>query len=344
MNSVTTSQMQLEIAEIPDVVSRQISEGSRFYREEGIRLQVDAPRFLATCARGSSDHAATYFKYLVETRMGIPVASLGPSIASIYDTDLKLGNGVLVTVSQSGGSPDLVRLQQRAAAGGARTVALLNVTESPVGECAMNVLPMLAGPERAVAATKSFVASLVALASILAHWSGDKLLIEALSSLPERLASALKCDWSAAGVPLAAAYSLFTIARGPGLGVAGEAALKLKETCGLHAEAYSAAEVRHGPIVLANRRFVGLVFANGDESDASVREAANILTNAGANVFVAGTSTSGAQALKTVSAEHSLLNPICQIVSLYQLIERLSVALGKNPDAPPLLAKVTETI
>lgn len=343
MDSPST-QMLREIREIPAVAARQIAEGAALYREEGRRLRRDAPRLLATCARGTSDQAVTYFKYLVESRLGLPVASIGPSIGSIYDAELRLAGAAFLTVSQSGGSPDLVSLQARAAAGGARTVALLNVADSPIGAAASSVLPMLAGPERAVAATKSFVASLVALASVAAHWLDDRTLIEALPSLPESLAAALECDWSPAALPVAAAHSLFTIGRGPGLGVAGEAALKLKETCRLHAEAYSAAEVRHGPIALARDRFAALAFTNGDESDASVLDAVAKLSEAGAKVFVAGPAVAQAQPLPVVATRHSLFNPICRIASFYRFVESLSVSLGENPDAPALLRKVTETV
>lgn len=338
------TQMLREIMEIPAVVERQMKEGGPIYRAEGERLRREAPRFIVTCARGSSDQAVTFFKYLVECCIGIPVASMGPSIASVYGAPLRLDGGILLTVSQSGGSPDLVSLQARAAEGGARTMAILNVADSPVGKDADSLLPLLAGPEKAVAATKSFVASLVALASLAAHWSGKAELIEALESLPEATAKALDCDWADAALPVAAAHSLFTIGRGPGLGIAGEAALKLKETCRLHAEAYSAAEVRHGPIALARDRFAALAFANGDASDDSIRDAVQNLAGAGARVFIAGTKAEGAHPLPTVSTGHPLLNPISRIVSFYRLAERVSVALGEDPDAPALLRKVTRTV
>lgn len=338
-----TTQMLREIREIPQVASRQITEGAATYRDVGERLRRQQPRFVATCARGSSDQAVTYFKYLVETRLGLPVASVGPSVASVYGSSLRFNDGVLLTVSQSGGSPDLVSLQAKARTGGAQTVALLNVTDSPVGNGAETVLPMLAGPEKAVAATKSFVASLLALASVAAYWTGDEKLHSAIQQLPEAIERALSCDWSAAAMPFAAAHSLYIIGRGPSLSIAGEAALKFKETCRLHAEAYSAAEVRHGPIALARDRFATLVFANGDESDASTADAVKALSGAGATVFLSGASMPGAITLPTAKAGEPWLNPICAIVSFYCFAEALSVALGENPDAPRLLKKVTET-
>lgn len=338
------TRMLREVMEIPEVAERQVRDGAAC-RELGERLRREEPRFLVTCARGSSDQAVTYFKYLVEQRIGIPVASVGPSVASIFHSRLKFRDGVLLTVSQSGGSPDLATLQSQAKAGGAGTVALLNVTDSPVGRGADTVLPMLAGPEKAVAATKSFVASLVALATVAAHWSGDEALADALKALPADLARALECDWSEAAIPIAAAHSLYTIGRGAGLGIAGEAALKLKETCRLHAEAFSAAEVRHGPIALARDRFSALAFANGDESDASVAAAATALAGAGARVFVAGkVEAAGTRPLPVAAAGHPALNPICAAASFYRFAQALAVSLGENPDAPALLNKVTRTV
>lgn len=342
--SVTSTQMLREIREIPTVVARQLSEGMPIYLEEGLRLRREEPRFAITCARGSSDQAALFFKYLVETRIGIPVASVGPSIASVYGSALRYSNGVCLTVSQSGGSPDLASLQAAARAGGARTLALLNTPHSLVGDAADTVLPMLAGPELAVAATKSYVASLVAIVSIMAAWSDDKALPEALQRLPEALEQAVQQDWSPALIPIAASRSLFTLARGPAAAVAGEAALKFKETCRLHAEAYSAAEVRHGPIALANDRFAAILFATDDQGGTSLRDASQALYDAGASVFVVGSNASIGTELPSVPTGHPLVDAISHVTSFYRFVEQLSTALGENPDKPALLKKVTETV
>lgn len=342
--SASSTQMSREIREIPSVVARQLAEGMPLYREEGLRLRREKPRFLVTCARGSSDQATLFFKYLVETRIGIPVASVGPSVASIYSSDLSYEGGVCLTVSQSGGSPDLAGLQEAAGKGGARTIAVLNTVDSLVGNAAHTVLPILAGQELAVAATKSYVASLVTLLGLMAAWSEDGELLDAMRGLPDVLDQALGQDWSAALIPIASSRSLFTIARGPAAAIAGEAALKFKETCRLHAEAYSAAEVRHGPIALARDRFAAVLFASTDEGQASVNAAAKALVDAGASVFVTGLGgTSGTQ-LPSARTTHPLLDPVSQIVSFYSFVETLSVGLGENPDSPSHLRKVTKTI
>ena len=336
--------MAREIAEVPEVVSRQLTHGLASYLEEGRRLAAMNPRLVVTCARGTSDHAASYLKYLVETRIGIPVASVGPSVASIYKAPLRLPDAACVTISQSGGSPDLLALQETARKGGARTVALLNVTDSPVGGAADCVLPLLAGPEKAIAATKSFVASLFAISAIVAAWTGDKELEQALNALPDALAAALNADWSKAAMPLAKASSLFTLSRGPGLSIAFEAALKFKETCRLHAEAFSAAEVRHGPIAISGNRFAALVFMPQDESRSSVVESVAAMRATGARIYTADCIVDGEFTLLCTAAPHLALRPLVQVVSFYIFVETLARELGEDPDAPGYLRKVTETL
>lgn len=337
-----------EIAEIPSVASRQIAEGLDHYREVGERLQRLAPRYLVTCARGSSGHAATYLKYIVETRVGVPVASMGPSVASVYAAPLVLEGGACITISQSGGSPDLACFQERARVSGAETIAITNTPDSPVGAGATVLVPMLAGRETAVAATKSFVAALVAIAGIVAGWTRDKALLEGLDATPDVLREALVCSWSGAISALGAASSLYVIGRGPGLASAAEAALKLKETCRLHAEAHSAAELRHGPIALArghpHDRFAALVFHARDRSRESLEAACEALRASGAPVFAADFGTRTRFRLPVVPAGHPLLDPLSQIASFYPFVEMLSVALGEDPDGPPHLQKVTETM
>ena len=317
-----------EIAEIPSVASRQIAEGLDRYREVGERLQRLAPRYIVTCARGSSGHAATYLKYIVETRVGVPVASMGPSVASVYAAPLVLEGGACITISQSGGSPDLACFQERARVSGAETIAITNTPDSPVGAGATVLVPMLAGRETAVAATKSFVA--------------------ALDATPDVLREALVCSWSSAISALGAASSLYVIGRGPGLASAAEAALKLKETCRLHAEAHSAAELRHGPIALArghpHDRFAALVFHARDRSRESLEATCEALRASGAPVFAADFGTRTRFRLPVVPAGHPLLDPLSQIASFYPFVEMLSVALGEDPDGPPHLEKVTKTM
>jgi glucosamine--fructose-6-phosphate aminotransferase (isomerizing) len=219
----------------------------------------------------------------------------------------------------------------------------LNNIDSPLARVSGRTVQIAAGPELAVAATKSFVCSLVALAAIAASWSRDAALIEAIWQLPRDLDKALEHDWSAADEHLCQAQGLFVVSRGLGLSIAEEAALKFKETCNIHAEAYSAAEVLHGPVALANSGFSALVFASRDVGNDSIEKAVNVMRGAGARVFLATSMDHGKDTLPSVAAADPRLDPILQVASFYRLVERMSGTLGLNPDAPALLKKVTVT-
>ncbi len=239
--------MAAEIAAAGEAVARQLAANAERSAEVAAALRARDPDVVVTIARGSSDHAALYVKHLVELRLGRVCASLGPSVASLYHAPLRLEGALAVTISQSGRSPDIVAMQRAAREAGAFTVALVNDATSPVALDAAALLPLRAGEERSVAATKTMIASLVAGASLIAHWSEDADLRAALGDLPERLERDAAPPPEALVRALATARSLFVIGRGATLAIAAEAALKLKETSAIHAEAFSSAEVLHGP-------------------------------------------------------------------------------------------------
>ena len=251
---------------------------------------------------------------------------------------------ICLTISHSGGSTDLASLQAAASKGGARTIAILNETDSPVGRQADIVLPMFAGSEKAVAATKSFVSSLFAILGFVAGFTNDSELEKSLRDFPKTAAKTLECDWSMADLSLARASSVFAIGRGPGLAVSAEAALKLKETCRIHAEAFSAAEVLHGPVVLAEKKFAVFAFQSEDASQQSVLNAAKSMREKGADVFTISAQSGEGRTLITPRAENNLLTPIVQIIAFYKFVEALSKKLGENADAPEGLNKVTVTV
>ena len=335
--------MAKEIAEIPSSAEFQIENGLKLYIEEGKRIAELNPPFLATCARGSSDYAAMFLKYLVEIGLGLPVVSIGPSIASIYGTDLRLKGSVSIAISQSGESPDLVSLQESARKSGARTVGILNAPESPVGRVSKSVLPIFAGPEHAVAASKSFVGSLIAVCGLYAGMSGDRSIARALRDLPFRLAYALESEWAEAAGPVANSHSLFAIGRGHTLPIAGEAALKLKEICLIHAEAFSAAEVRHGPIALARKGLTALAFVPEGRAKQSVVNVAKEFSSLGAEAICVGGGGDASIGIWQGSPPHPALVPICQIAAFYGFAERLSSRLERDK-VPSVLSKITRTV
>ncbi len=335
--------MAMETAEAPAVVARMLSQNATILDTIGKRLRALNPPVILTCGRGSSDHAAAYFKYLAEIMLGVPVASVGPSIASVYGAPLKLKGAVLLTISQSGQSPDIVALQRAAKAAGALTISLVNVTVSPIGREADFVVPLHAGEEKSVAATKSFIASCAAVAAIVAAWSGDVALTAAVNRLPQTLPTALAQDWSPAEA-LASERSLYVLGRGPALAMAQEAALKLKETASLHAEAFSPAEVMHGPLQLVERGFPVLCFAPDDAAALTTHVALDRLIASAAKVFTASSMNLPGIHLPVAATGHGLTDPIAIIQSFYGLAERIARMRGHDPDRPERLRKVTETV
>lgn len=341
---MTQSFMATEVAEIPQAAARFLDLSRDAVKDAASALRAADPALFVTVARGSSDHAATYFKYAAELLAGVPVASVGPSVASIYGRPLKLSHAACVGISQSGRSPDIVEMMRAAGAGGAVTIAITNFADAPMAEASAHCLALQAGVERSVAATKTFVTSVLAALSLLAEWRQDDALRDAISGLPEAFEAALAQNWSALGGRLARAQSLYVLGRGPGFAIACEAALKFKETCGLHAEAYSAAEVLHGPSAIVQERFPVLALGVEDAALPQVVATAERLAAQGADVFVTGGAARGAATLPSVPGLHPLVSPLVLAVSFYAFIEQLAHRRGFDPDAPPHLRKVTETL
>ncbi len=335
--------MFAEAAQAADVVAHQLAANAAQVEALADRLRTRSPRAVATCARGSSDHAATFAKYLIETVLNLPVSSIAPSVSSVYGSMHQLAGTLLIAISQSGRSPDLLRAVEAGHAGGAFVAALVNDAASPLAAQADAFLPLQADAEKSVAATKSYIASLAAIVALVAEWAQDEALGRALRDTPALLRQAWTMDWSTLVDGLVDARSLYVIGRGPGLGIAQEAALKFKETCGLHAEAFSAAEVRHGPMALIGPDFPLLVFRQADEAAQGVDALVSEALAQGATVYCAGGGIEGAIALPCVDAPPSI-EPILQIQSFYRAVNALSVARGHDPDRPPHLRKVTETV
>jgi glutamine---fructose-6-phosphate transaminase (isomerizing) len=335
--------MHREAGEAAMVVARQLAANAQLVQQLGARLRAQQPRAVVTCARGSSDHAATYAKYLVETRAGVLASSAAPSIASVYGIEQDLAGCVFIAISQSGMSPDLLASVAAARRSGAWVLALCNVPDAPLCAAADANLPLHAGPERSIAATKSWIASLTALAHLVAAWTEDTALLAALDALPGILERAWSLDWSAALPVLTPAQHLYVIGRGLGLALAQEAALKAKETCGLHAEAFSSAEVRHGPFALLGEDFPALLLAQDDATRPGLDTLAGELAARGVPVLAAGCGAPPAIRLPSVTT-HAALEPIALAVSVYRLFAHLSVARGHDPDQPPHLRKVTQTL
>jgi glucosamine--fructose-6-phosphate aminotransferase (isomerizing) len=338
------SYMRQEIEEIPLAAARFLDGSREILVEAGGALRRKNPVMVATIARGSSDHAASFLKYAIELTAHVPVASLGPSVMSIYGNELKLGQCAAIAISQSGKSPDIVAMAQSARRTGALTFALTNTAGSPLAQAGDISIDLAAGLEKSVAATKSFVNSVVAGLALLAHWQEDATLIAALDALPRQLEAAVQCDWSALLAALDGQQSLYVLGRGPSAAVASEAALKFKETCGIHAEAYSSAEVLHGPARIVESGFPVLALVARDAAEESIAEIVDRLAGQGAKCFATSARPADATHLPHVATGHPLTDALALVVSFYAFVEALSRHRGFDPDNPPHLRKVTETI
>ncbi|PKP92955.1 MAG: iron dicitrate transport regulator FecR [Alphaproteobacteria bacterium HGW-Alphaproteobacteria-16] len=335
--------MWAEAASASDAVRRQLNENGDVMAAIASSIAATPPSACVTIARGSSDHAASFLKFLLETQAGILTASLPPSVASIYSTAPRLRDGLCVAISQSGRSTDLLTAVEAVAAQGARTVAMVNDADSPLAALAQFAVPLHAGTERSVAATKSYIASLFACLHLVSELIPGRVPASWLHDLGDQLDMAWQCDWSALTDGLVDARGLYVIGRGPGYAAAAEAALKFKETCALHAEAYSAAEVRHGPMALLDPEMPVLIFRQEDEAAGSIDELAAFAVEQGCRVFVAGSAPAGAIRLDTINAP-SIVQPLLQIQSFYKAVNALALRRGRDPDRPPLLRKVTVTV
>lgn len=332
--------MEQEAGEAAAAVARMLETNRDAFAAIARRLHAAPPVAVVTCARGSSDHAATYAKYLIETLTGTPTASAALSIASLYDAPSLVGNRLCLAISQSGQSPDLLAAVEQQRASGAFVVALVNAPDTPLAKVTDVVIPLSAGIERSVAATKSYICSLAAIAALVAAWSQNAALDAALDTLPASLVDAFALDWSAAVTAFRGASNLFVLGRGYGLGAAQEAALKFKETSALHAEAFSAAEVRHGPMAIVGKGFHVLALGGTDHAAISVRDTVAEFRQRGATVLLADPAVGD---LPTIAA-HPAIEPILMIQSFYRMASALALARGCNPDSPPHLNKVTETL
>ena len=336
--------MRREILEIPDAVEQLLSRGGEATVKAARQAQNLDPRMLLSVARGSSDHACTYLKYAAELILGRPMASVGPSVGSVYGARLEAAGALCLSISQSGQSPDIVRMTESLGEAEAMTVAITNDGNSRLAEVADVTLPIHAGVEKSVAATKTFVASLIAGLWLIAEIGDDKALTQAIHKLPRQLDAATNCDWSVAVKAVKGHSSIFTLGRGPSWAIACEAALKLKEVCRIHAESYSSAEVLHGPVSIVENGFPIIAFAGADAAEKGLAETADSLVAKGARVFATTGMLKSAECLPHERTDHWLTDPVAAIVPFYGMVEELALQQNIDPDAPRHLRKVTKTV
>lgn len=332
------SQMLREALEAPARLEALLAADEERYAALVARLRRAPPPFAFTIARGSSDHAASYAASLIASHLGRITASLAPSLWTRARASLAVEGALALAISQSGSGPDVVETTRMARERGACTVAIVNASGAPLADVAEHVLPCHAGEETGIAATKTMLATLLVVARLVARWADDESLAAALSRMPEAVRRAQGLAWAPALVAhLAAAPACFVISRGPGLAIAQEIALKLQELAGLPALAFSSAEFQHGPKALLSRQYPVLLLPAPPWVGA---EAERLWEEAPSQVACIGV-TPGFAAPEPL---HPDLDPILALAAFHPALEALARARGHDPDRPPKLAKVTQTL
>jgi glutamine---fructose-6-phosphate transaminase (isomerizing) len=342
--------MAADIAEQPEVYERLLGEEAAAIAAVASRIVANPPRHIVFTARGTSDHAALYGAYLTEIRLNVPAALASPSAVTIYGARPDLSDALVIGVSQSGGSQDLVEVLSAARASGAQTLAITNNPSSALAAAAEQHIDVAAGRERAVAATKTYTAELLALALLIegvragtGAVPADEL--RALAALPE-LARGLMDD--AAPFDVAHRYRfaerVVTTGRGYAYPSARETALKLMETSYLPALAFSGADLLHGPLAMTAPDVPVLAFVGDGPAGQSMREVVTRLGERRADVVAIGPSdVDGAQLRLATPAVDERYAPLLDIIPMQRLALALALARGEDPDAPRGLAKVTVT-
>lgn len=332
--------MGCETAEIPAAAERLLARTDAI-KAIVARVEQTRPRIVVFCGRGSSGHVGVYLRYLFEARLGLLASAAAPSVVTAYRRPPEMRDALFVVVSQSGRSPDLVNATQVARKHGALTLAIVNDQDSPTAAASELVLPIGAGAEHSVAATKTVVLSMIAGAQLVAALARDDDLVAGLGQLPLRLSRALDCDWSAWADSTARAAAAFVVGRGYGLGCVREIALKVAEILRVPTLGHSAAELRHGPRASITPSTPVLVLRQNDEAATAIDDLVKDLNDANETLFVAG---GPAGTLPWIGDGHPVYDPVLMLVPAYRAIEAVARRRGFDPDNPPHLSKVTKTL
>jgi glucosamine--fructose-6-phosphate aminotransferase (isomerizing) len=335
--------MAAEMAEQPEILAALARRRTEII-DQVRSVLPDRPAGIVLLARGSSDNAAVYGRYVLEYAARRPVALAAPSLHTLYGVETDYRGYVVVAISQSGRTPEIVSVLERMRAAGACSIAVTNERDSPLARAAHATLELGAGDERAVPATKTFTAQLAAFA-ILAEAFGDvPWTAAAWDALPAAAAKVLADDETAraATADLEDARGLVAVARGYLFCVALEAALKVKETTSLLADGYSAADFRHGPIAIVDRGLPILAFSAAGPASADVAALVGEVRERGGHVITIGDAADSDLFLPGNVPE--ALAPITAALRAQQVAAALALHLGIDPDAPFGLSKVTRTV
>ncbi len=332
---MTQTIMEQEAKQTPVVIENQLKENKSLAESIGARLRDLNPRMVMIIGRGSSDHAGVFGKYLIEIEAGVPTFAAAPSVSSVYGKQLKLDQALVIVISQSGRSPDILAQAKMAKAAGAFCVALVNDETSPLKDIVDEVLPLRAGAEISVAATKSYLATLSALLQLTAYWTENQELITALNTLPSALQTIIDSKPQLTSQSITGVKNMVILGRGLGYAITKEMALKLKEVSSIHAEAFSSAEFLHGPVTLVEQGLAILNCEVNDESATSHKDQIQEMKDRGADLV---------HLRQTDLNVHPRLAPLVVLQRFYLDVAEVAVTRGFNPDEPKGLKKVTRTL
>jgi glucosamine--fructose-6-phosphate aminotransferase (isomerizing) len=345
------SRMLSEIRQQPEALERTLAGAAPGVAALRRVLEKRRPRLIVLVARGTSDNAALFGRYLIEIATGIPVSLAAPSIATLYGTQIDYRDTLLVALSQSGESTDTNLVLERARKRGALTLGITNQRASTLARLAEHVFLVRAGAEKSVAATKTYTGQLLLL-YLLASVLGGSLRASDLDRLPGAVDAALRLEPEIGALSERYRFMRQTVVVGRGLNYANafEFSLKLMETCYVVAERFSSADLLHGPIALVERGFPVFAFAPPGPTWGSIREALEKLAKVGAEI-VAITDSGNRQvdglATRVIRLPRRLkeaLTPIPYIVPAQLFAAYLAVQKGLDPDRPRTLNKVTANL
>lgn len=327
--------MEQEAKQAPAVIKNQLQANQALQQAIGEKLRAFDPKMVMIIGRGSSDHAGVFGKYLIEIESGVPTFAAAPSVASVYGKTLKLKQALVIVISQSGRSPDIIAQAEMAKAAGAYIIALVNDETSPLKDIVDDFVPLKAEAEISVAATKSYLATLSALLQLTAYWTENKELVEALNTLPDVLERTIAGEEQLTPASLDGVKNMVVLGRGLGYAVTKEMALKLKEVSSIHAESFSSAEFLHGPVTLVEQGLAILNTEVNDESASSHLAQVAEMNKRGADLVH----------LRQIDENiHPRLAPLAVLQRFYLDVAKVAVARGFNPDEPKGLMKVTKTV
>lgn len=327
--------MEQEAKQAPTVVENQLKANQALVSVIGENLRKLAPKMVMIIGRGSSDHAGVFGKYLIEIEAGVPTFAAAPSVSSVYGKQLKLEQALVVVISQSGRSPDIIAQAEMAKAAGAYCIALVNDETSPLASIVDDVIPLRAGAEISVAATKSYLATLSALLQLTAYWTQNDELIAALNTLPTAMQAMIDSPAQLTPEAISGVKNMVVLGRGLGYAITKEMALKLKEVSSIHAESFSSAEFLHGPVTLVEQGLAILNCQVNDESTFAHEQQIEEMLTRGADIVT----------LKQIDTTvHPRLAPLVVLQRFYLDVADVAVSRGFNPDEPKGLKKVTRTV